>query len=105
MQTIDSMVYFNILMDRMEVSREMSQQPQSSLVWVQMQVVSSPSWPHLTVSIPLTHLQEALMKKPQQKLTRTSLYLKFWKGLNMDFLQHFFVTVSFNQEGKMPYSY
>ena len=93
-------------MDRMEVSREMSQQPQSSLVWVQMQVVSSPSWPHLTVSIPFTHLQEALMKRPQQKLTRTSLYLKFWKGWIMDFFYKiFFVSVSFNQEGKMPYSY
>ena len=42
LQTIDSMVYFNILMDRMEVSREMSQQPQSSLVWVQMQVAATP---------------------------------------------------------------
>ena len=30
-------------------------------------------------------LQEALMKRPQQKLTRTSLYLKFWKGWIMDF--------------------
>ena len=91
MQTIDSMVYFNILMDRMEVSQEMSQQPQSSLVWVQMQVVSSPSWPHLTVSIPLTHSQEALMKRPQQKLTRTSLYLKFWKGWIMNFFIKYFL--------------